>query len=85
MKKFVLIAAAAAALAVSAASPASALTIIKPGVVGGGHHHSHGWWGGGLSIGLIGDTGYASDCYYARRTAFVPGIGYVAKRQLVCY
>jgi hypothetical protein len=39
--------------------------------------------GGGLSIGF-GDTGYASDCYYVRRTVFVPGIGYVAKREMVC-
>jgi hypothetical protein len=36
-----------------------------------------------LSIGLIGYDG-GGDCYYVRRSVFVPGIGIVGKRELVC-
>jgi hypothetical protein len=49
----------------------------------GSHHHWHGGFGGGLSIGLIGYDG-GGDCYYVRRSVFVPGIGIVGKRELVC-
>jgi len=86
MKKLVLIAAAAAALAASAITPASAgfkgcCGGWNPG--GGFHHQWHGGFGGGLSIGLVGYEG-GSDCYYVRRSVFVPGIGIVGKRELVC-
>jgi hypothetical protein len=86
MKKLVLIAAAAVALAASVVTPASAgfKGCCGGWNPGGHHHHWHGGGGFGIGIGLIGDTGYGGDCYYVNRTVFVPGIGYVAKRQLVC-
>jgi hypothetical protein len=53
-------------------------------------HHNH-WngggygFGGGLSINFaqpqVMDEG---DCYYVRRRVFIPGVGVVAKRQMVC-
>jgi hypothetical protein len=36
-----------------------------------------------LSIGVV-DSGYGGDCYYVRRSVFVPGVGIVGKRELVC-
>ena len=54
-----------------------------------GNHHNH-WNGGygfsgGLSINLAqpvsADEG---DCYYVRRQVFIPQVGVVSKRQLVC-
>jgi hypothetical protein len=85
MKKLVLIAAAAAALAASAITPASAgfKGCCGGWNPGGGFHHWHGGFGGGLSVGLVGYEG-GSDCYYVRRDVFVPGIGIVGKRELVC-
>jgi hypothetical protein len=87
MKKFALIGAMMAALAaVASASPAQAgfkgcCGGWQGGGWGGGFHH---WHGGGLSVGLI-DTGViGGECYYVRRAVFVPGIGMVSKRDLVC-
>jgi hypothetical protein len=51
------------------------------------HHHWNGGYGfsGGLSINLAqpvsADEG---DCYYVRRQVFIPQVGVVSKRQLVC-
>jgi hypothetical protein len=56
-----------------------------PGCCGGftgNHHWGHGW-GGGISVGLVSNVS-EGDCYYARRSVFVPGVGLVGKRQLVC-
>jgi hypothetical protein len=55
-----------------------------------GNHHNNHWNGGygfngGLSINLAqpvsADEG---DCYYVRRQVFIPEVGVVSKRQLVC-
>jgi hypothetical protein len=86
MKKLALALAAAATIAVAPASSASALTIIKP--IGGWHPHHH--FGGGLSFGVgVGvdpgfSAGYAPGCFFVRHKVFVPGVGIVKKRQLVC-
>ena len=49
------------------------------------HWNGGGGYGGGLSISfaapVVADEG---DCYYVRRQVFVPGIGVVSKRQMVC-
>jgi hypothetical protein len=51
------------------------------------HNHWNGGYGfsGGLSINLAqpvsADEG---DCYYVRRQVFIPQVGVVSKRQLVC-
>ena len=92
MKKLVLIAGAAAAISAAAAvTPANAgFKGCCGGWQGGGwgggyHHHWHGGFGG-IGIGVI-DAGYGvggGDCFYARRTVIVPGIGPVSKRTLVC-
>ena len=88
MKKLVLFTAAAAAISAAAvATPANAgfkgcCGGWNPG--GGFHHHWGGGFGGGVSIGLVGDVSVGGDCYYVRRAVFVPGIGVVGKRQLVC-
>jgi hypothetical protein len=90
MKKFALIGAVMAALAaVASASPAQAgFKGCCGGWQGGGWgggFGGHHWHGGGLSVGLIGvDSGIGGDCYYVRRAVFVPGIGMVSKRELVC-
>jgi hypothetical protein len=71
----------------------------KPGCIGcnpntwtpGNHHNNHwnggygGYGGFGLNINLAepvsADEG---DCYYVRRQVFIPQVGVVSKRQLVC-
>ena len=68
----------------------------KPGCIGcnpntwtpGNHgNHWNGGYGfsGGLSINLA-QPGSADegDCYYVRRQVFIPEVGVVSKRQLVC-
>jgi hypothetical protein len=55
---------------------------------GGWTGNHHGWgggygWGGGISVGLVSNVS-DGDCYYVRRSVFVPGVGIVGKRQLVC-
>ena len=92
MKKFVLALGAAAAIAAAAAGTPAAAGF--KGCCGGWNPHPH--FGGGISIGLgVGVVdpgfgyggsyaGYGSDCYYVRRSVFVPGLGFVGKRQLVC-
>jgi hypothetical protein len=53
----------------------------------GNHHHWNGggYGGFGLNINLAqpvaADEG---DCYYVRRQVFIPQVGVVSKRQLVC-
>ncbi len=88
MKKFALIGAVMAALAaVAGASPAQAgFKGCCGGWTGGGGFGGHHWgYGGGLSIGLVGvDSGIGGDCFYTRRAVFVPGIGLVSRRELVC-
>jgi len=87
MKKLVLALAAGAAFAAVSATSAGALTIIKP-IGGGWHPHHH--FGGGLSFGVgVGvdpgfTAGYAPGCFFVRHKVFVPGIGFMKKRQLVC-
>jgi hypothetical protein len=52
-------------------------------------HHNHwnggGGFSGGLSINLaapaVADEG---DCYYVRRKVFIPEVGVVMKRQMIC-
>ena len=51
-------------------------------------HHNHwngGGYGGGLSVSFaapaVADEG---DCYYVRRQVFIPQVGVVSKRHLVC-
>jgi hypothetical protein len=52
-------------------------------------HNNHwngggGYYGGGLSINFAQPTMDEGDCYYVRRQVFIPGVGVVAKRQMVC-
>jgi hypothetical protein len=54
-------------------------------------YNPHPHWHGGVGIGLIGvgiGSGLASaasdDCYTVRSRVFVPGVGIVIKRRLVC-
>jgi hypothetical protein len=58
------------------------------------HHHHHGHFGAyagiGLGVGLLGAlianaaAPARDDCYTARRNVYVPGVGIVNKRVLVC-
>jgi opacity protein-like surface antigen len=52
------------------------------------HNHWNGGYGGfsgGLSINLAQPvTEDEGDCYYVRRQVFIPQVGLVSKRQLVC-
>lgn len=54
----------------------------------GNHNHWNGGYGGfsgGLSINLAQPVAAdAGDCYYVRRQVFIPQVGVVSKRQLVC-
>jgi hypothetical protein len=63
----------------------------KPGLSShpyGFHGHHHGSWGpAGLAVGLVGLSSAAmaaDDCFYVRRKVFVPGVGLVRRRELVC-
>jgi hypothetical protein len=70
----------------------------KPGCIGcnpntwtpGNHHNNHwnggygGYGGFGLNINLAEPVSDAGDCYYVRRQVFIPQVGVVSKRQLVC-
>ena len=61
----------------------------KPGLSSHGHgfHGHHGHWGAvGLGGGLISAAAIADDddCFYVRRKVFVPGVGIVKRRALVC-
>ena len=51
----------------------------------GHHNHWNGGYGGGLSINfatpVAADEG---DCYFVRRRVFIPQVGMVMKRQMVC-
>ncbi len=87
MKKILLALAAAATIAAASATSASALTIIKP--IGGGIGYPHWGFGGGISVGLgVVDpgfsAGYYGGCYKTYRKVFVPGVGIMLKKQLVC-
>jgi hypothetical protein len=79
MNKLVLALAASAAITAASVSSASALTIIKP-------LHSHPHWHFGVGVGIDPgfSAGYAPGCYFVRHKVFVPGIGFVKKRQMVC-
>ena len=51
-----------------------------------GHGHGGGHWGG-VSLGLVAAPAYAAaddDCFYVRKRVYVPGVGTVLKRRLVC-
>lgn len=83
MKKFLLALAAAATIAAVSATSASALTIIKP--IGGWHPHLHVGVGFG-GVGVV-DPGFGygyGGCYKTYRKVFVPGVGIMLKKQLVC-
>jgi hypothetical protein len=70
----------------------------KPGCIGcnpntwtpGNHHNNHwnggygGYGGFGLNINLAQPVSDEGDCYYVRRQVFIPQVGVVSKRQLVC-
>jgi hypothetical protein len=70
----------------------------KPGCIGcnpntwtpGNQNNNHwnggygGYGGFGLSINLAQPVSDAGDCYYVRRQVFIPQVGVVSKRQLVC-
>jgi hypothetical protein len=51
----------------------------------GNHWHGGGGFGGGISINfaqpVAADEG---DCYYVRRQVFIPQVGVVSRRTLVC-
>jgi hypothetical protein len=54
-----------------------------------GNHHNNHWNGGGyggfgLNINLAQPVSDEGDCYYVRRQVFIPQVGVVSKRQLVC-
>ena len=92
--------AAAVVGAVSVASLPASAGPFKPGCQGslvgcnsntwtpGNHNHWNGGYGGfsgGVSINLaqpaVMDDG---DCYYVRRKVYIPEVGVVMKRQMVC-
>jgi hypothetical protein len=51
----------------------------------GHHNHWNGGYGGGLSISFAQPQAMdEGDCYYVRRKVFIPQVGMVSKRQLVC-
>jgi hypothetical protein len=71
----------------------------KPGCIGcnpntwtPGNHHNNHWNGGGygfgggfgLNINVAEPVSDAGDCYYVRRQVFIPQVGVVSKRALVC-
>jgi hypothetical protein len=60
----------------------------KPGLSSHGHgfHNHHHWGAVGLGVGLMSAAAMAadSDCFYIRRKMFVPGVGIVKRRELVC-
>src|SRR5215212_9547290 len=82
----------AAGLALAGAALTSAPAAAKGGHHGGGHHggqrhggHWGGGWGGGFGYtGYYGSANYVSDCPVVHRKVFVPGFGFVSKRQTVC-
>ena len=49
-----------------------------------GHHWNGGYGGYGLNINLSEPVSDEGDCYYVRRKVFIPEVGVVTKRQLVC-
>jgi len=52
----------------------------------GGHGPWGGWgpaWGGGIYIGVPSYVGYGG-CYYVKKKVFVPGVGKVKQKVLVC-
>ena len=52
---------------------------------GGHHNHWNGGYGGGLSISFAEPQAMdEGDCYYVRRKVFIPQVGMVSKRQMVC-
>jgi hypothetical protein len=81
---------------VSFGASAGPLTLKKPCIgctpntwtPGGHHNHWDGGgygYGGGLSINFAQPQAMdEGDCYYVRRRVFIPGVGVVAKRQMVC-
>jgi hypothetical protein len=86
----------AAGLALAGAALTSAPAAAKGGHHGGhhggGHHggHRHGghWgggWGGGFGYtGYYGAVNFGGVCSVVSRKVFVPGFGFVTKRQTVC-
>lgn len=91
--------AAAVVGAVSLASFAASAGPFKPGCQGSlvgcnpntwtPGHHNHwnggGGYGGGLSISFAAPAvADESDCYYVRRKVYIPEVGVVMKRQMVC-
>jgi hypothetical protein len=76
-----------------AAVPAASLGTATQAEAGftGGHWGGHGHWGHGhWGHGHFGHghgfavASYGSDCYRVYRKRFIPGIGVVARRILVC-
>jgi len=78
----------------SFAASAGPLTLKKPCIgcnpntwTPGHHHHWNGGggYGVGLSINLAEPAAVdEGDCYYVRRQVFIPEVGMVSKRQMVC-
>ena len=92
--------AAAVVGAVSVASLPASAGPFKPGCQGsivgcnpntwtpGNHNHWNGGYGGfsgGVSINLAQPAAMDDgDCYYVRRKVYIPEVGVVMKRQMVC-
>jgi hypothetical protein len=67
----------------------------KPGCIGcnsnswtpNNHNHWNGGYGGfrgGLSIDVVQPAADTGDCYYVRNRVFIPQVGMVSRRELVC-
>jgi hypothetical protein len=70
--------------------PCNNLVGCNPNTWTPGNHGNHwnggyGGFGGGLSINFAQPSAVdEGDCYYVRRQVFIPQVGVVSKRQLVC-
>lgn len=79
-------------LTAAAAAILATATLAAPAAQAGPFfHHHHGHWGGhhgyygGMALVGAGLGLAASDeCYTVRRRVFVPGVGLVSRRTLVC-
>jgi hypothetical protein len=94
---FILAAAVISAVSMSSFAASAGPLVLKKPCIGcnpntwtPGNHNNNHWNAGygfaaGLAINLAqaaaADTG---DCYYVRRQVFIPQVGVVSKRQLVC-